>query len=174
MYIIIYKIKIPMINLPDDIQHNIYSYVDLYEVDRKKVFTELNRMNIKNFYKLMGKYVFDYIETWHLNSEFVNDFDYKVSLINDLPNIFEEIKSYLDNFNMIKPYTYEDDINTDITFEWHLRNPYYDDEMINHVNKDIYSLVSNCCYNDTINKYFKIAEIEIYNMLFDNENNTTD
>ena len=165
-----------MINLPDDIQHNIYSYVDLYEVDRKKVFTELNRMNIQNFYKLMGNYVFEYLLTWHCmrEGEIVNDFDYKVSLINDLPNIFEEIKSYLDNFIMIKPYTYGERINTDITFESFLRNPYDDDEMINKVNKDIYSIVSNCRYNYQIYEYFRVAKAEIINMFFDNENNTTD
>jgi len=100
-------------NLPDDIIHNILSYVDLYEDKRSNVFhqikmnkvlTELKTRN-EIYFKdiLFTPHICYYLEyLFHSYTDYIDDTEYNREeylemILNDIPKEIMYIKSYLDD-----------------------------------------------------------------------------
>ena len=91
-------------NLPDDILHNILSYVDLYEDDRKKVFHQIKMKKVLTELKKRNEiYYYNFLYITNIASYFEYDIlvnyedeDELEEILFDIPNQIMYIKSYLD------------------------------------------------------------------------------
>lgn len=99
-------------NIPDDIIHNILSYVDLYEDKRSKVFHQIKMNRLLTELKMRNKIYYNQVLftphiSYYIDYLFFSYTDYRDTeytraellemIINDIPNEIMYIKSYLDN-----------------------------------------------------------------------------
>jgi len=96
--------KIPK-DFPDDILHNILSYVDLYEDDRKKVFHQIKMKKLLTELKKRNEiYYYNFLYITNIASYFEYDIlayyedeEQLEEILFDIPKEIMNIKSYLDD-----------------------------------------------------------------------------
>jgi len=158
-----------MMNLPNDIVHNILSYVDSYEDKRNSVFNEIKKRNNERFsdlyYEIVMCFFFNYLqreqdytmeEALEDDRIFIssvinyNDYsDFKEQVKDDIYDLGFMIEEYLNNPNMnwrndegnIIYNTYADFVNE-----------YYDYDS-NETKDRINELKSNCLYENVPNDF---------------------
>jgi len=135
------SMKIPK-DFPDDILHNILSYVDLYEDKRIQIFNEIKEINDKRFsdlyYEIVMCFFFDYLR---------REEDYTIDeALEDERISISSVITYTD-YNDFKEQVKDEIYNLGFIIEEYLNNP-----NMNWMNEDgniIYNI-----YADFVNEYY--------------------